>query len=59
MCGCEIKNTKAEINKNKCTGCGGIYCQKHLYTYVDGNNSSITKNSKQYCETCYINKYKS
>jgi len=53
-CGCEISAT----NKNKCSKCGRIFCNKHLYSYVDGNNISITKNSKSYCKKCYNEIYK-
>lgn len=52
-CGCEIPATKKFEQKNKCSKCNNVFCGKHLYFYVDGNNISITKNSKNYCETCY------
>lgn len=37
----------------KCDGCGEYNCLRHTYSYVDGNNGAITKNSKNYCEKCY------
>ena len=57
LCDCETL-TKAFINKNTCQTCKGIYCPRHLFTYVDGNNRAITKNSPQLCEVCYNKKYK-
>jgi hypothetical protein len=41
----------------KCSLCNNLFCDKHLYSYVDGNNRSITKNSKLYCKDCYKIKY--
>ncbi len=52
-CGCEIKKKEAMY----CSKCGNIFCPKHLFFYVDGNNISITKNSKPHCERCYLITY--
>jgi hypothetical protein len=41
-----------------CTKCNHLFCPNHIYTYVDGNNRSITLNSLQYCEACYKETYK-
>ena len=37
----------------KCNKCGKVLKLKQLYSYVDGNNGAITKNSKSYCAKCY------
>ena len=42
-CGCEIPPTKSFASKNKCADCGNIFCDKHIYSYVDEANESITK----------------
>ncbi len=54
FCGCEIPAAKRYMNKEKfvCSKCGNISCNKHTFTYVDGNNISITKNSKPVCINC-------
>lgn len=59
-CGCEIPATKLFASKNKCAGCGKVFCGKHLFGYVDEANEAITKNSKDYCKNCYYkyNRYK-
>ena len=41
----------------KCAGCGKVLCGKHIYSYVDGNNASITRYSLEYCLDCYRVKY--
>lgn len=41
-----------------CTKCGNLFCGQHIYTYVDGNNRSITENAPPYCEECYKETYK-
>lgn len=53
FCGCEISSTKSFASKNKCADCGNLFCDKHIYNYVDEANESITKNAKQYCKNCY------
>jgi len=53
-CGC---NNLKKLT-NKCAGCGELFCLKHLFIRVDGNNGAITKNSKEYCEDCYKKVYK-
>ena len=50
-CGCIIPKTKSL--KNTCSKCKQIFCDKHIYFYIDGNNIAITKNSKPYCFDCY------
>jgi hypothetical protein len=57
FCGCDVPSTKSFASKNKCADCGNLFCDKHIYFRVDGNNSSITNNSLPYCEDCYIEKY--
>ena len=41
----------------KCSGCGVEKHPSKIYSYVDGNNISITRNSKNFCYNCYVNKY--
>ena len=36
-----------------CAKCGVEKNSKNLFSYVDGNNISITKNAKDYCLKCY------
>jgi hypothetical protein len=47
--------TKAEFF---CAKCGTGLCAKHAYTYVDGNNGAITRNSRPHCERCYREVYR-
>lgn len=44
--------------QNECSKCGEIFCGKHIFYYVDGNNIAITRNSEGYCRNCYYKKYK-
>ena len=44
-------------DKCKCRNCLGWFCERHIYSYVDGNNIAITKNSPLYCLECYREKY--
>jgi hypothetical protein len=37
----------------KCQDCGVEKNEKQLFSYVDGNNGAITRNSKNYCLKCY------
>jgi hypothetical protein len=53
-CGCDVK--KKDISK--CSECSQVFCQRHIYYYIDEANISITKNSKPHCEDCYSKKYK-
>lgn len=57
-CGCLTKVTAKFAKSNKCYGCDYLFCDRHLFSYVDESNRNITKNSKQYCEKCYREKYK-
>ena len=41
-----------------CCKCNMYFCWKHIYSYVDESNSSITSNSPQLCRWCYIINYK-
>jgi hypothetical protein len=54
------KCEKALIKKESffCTNCKKLYCARHIYSYVCGNNGAITKNALKYCEYCYNLKYK-
>lgn len=45
-CGCQKKGTE-------CQRCKKEFCDKHIFSKVDGSNRSITKNALLYCEDCY------
>lgn len=53
-CGCTVA-TKKEIHA--CRDCGGQFCGKHIYTYVDDSNVAITRNSPELCAECYAKRY--
>lgn len=53
VCGDKLTNK----TKYACSICGKVLCGKHSYSYVDGNNGSITKNSLTLCRECYEDKY--
>jgi hypothetical protein len=40
-----------------CAECGVRKFSNEIYSYVDGNNVAITKNSPELCEMCYRDKY--
>ena len=46
------------VKNLKCNGCGVEKHPSKIYSYVDGNNISITRNSLEYCYDCYNKKYK-
>jgi len=50
-CGCVSRVKK--YSAVKCCRCGKYFCPKHIFTRVDGNNRSITKNAPEYCAACY------
>lgn len=58
---CKYGNTKHTFykkpKKHVCAGCGKEFPDNLLFSYVDGNNEAITKNSKDYCWRCYNEKY--
>ncbi len=43
--------------RKKCNKCFKLFPLNELFSYVDGNNISISKYSKEYCETCYNEVY--
>lgn len=47
------------IRKNNvyCEKCKKSLCMEHAYSYVDGNNISITKNAPTLCKECYEKTY--
>jgi hypothetical protein len=58
QCGCEVPKFKYFARDNTCTKCSGLFCPKHIYTYVDESNIAITKNAPKLCEACYRKTYK-
>ena len=40
-----------------CEKCKKSLCPEHAYSYVDGNNETITGNSLYLCKTCYEKAY--
>lgn len=50
-CGCENKESFT------CARCTKNVCGKHIFSRVDGNNISITKNAPEYCASCYRKTY--
>ena len=48
-CGC-VGSVRGAI---RCSRCGKMFCAEHIYSRVDGNNRSITKNAPEYCAECY------
>ncbi|MDR2597255.1 MAG: YopX family protein [Treponema sp.] len=53
VCGNKLTNK----TQYTCSNCGKVLCGKHSFTYVDGNNGAITKNSPILCRECYEVKY--
>ena len=47
-CGTPIK--KAE--QYQCHSCKRIFCGKHVFSKVDGNNGAITRNAHEFCQEC-------
>jgi len=41
----------------KCDECGKLLPPDQIFSYVDGNNCAITKNSPNLCRECYIKRY--
>ena len=41
----------------KCESCGVRLPPDKIFSYVDGNNISITKNSPNLCKKCYREEY--
>ena len=54
QCGCEVSR---KDKARRCRDCAGKFCGKHIYSYVDDSNRSITKNSPELCEVCYLARY--
>lgn len=44
-------------NNIYCEKCKKSLCGEHAYSYVDGNNISITKNAPTLCKECYEKEY--
>ena len=44
-------------NNVYCEKCKKSLCIEHAYSYVDGNNISITKNAPTLCKECYEKEY--
>jgi hypothetical protein len=57
-CGCvKSYKYKKDIIVNNCVDCNILLCDKHAYYYIDGNNTSITKNGKCRCLDCYKKRF--
>jgi len=41
------------MKKENCHRCKGEFELNQLFSYVDGNNIAITRNSPDYCLDCY------
>ena len=41
----------------KCAACGVEHTLDELFSYVDGNNRAITKNSPELCRLCFLARY--
>lgn len=41
----------------KCSKCNRLLPANKIFSYVDGNNIAITKNSSELCKPCYIENY--
>jgi len=55
---CNHCGTRPGFRKlSRCAKCRKSFCLKHLYSYVDGNNISITKHSPELCYECYKQMY--
>lgn len=44
-------------NNVYCEKCKKSLCIEHSYSYVDGNNISITQNAPTLCKECYEKQY--
>lgn len=49
--------TTKRYEKYKCSDCGVVKDGSAIFSYVDGNNISITKNSPELCKDCYEKRY--
>ena len=47
------------IQRHKCPDCARVFCGRHIYHYIDGNNGSITQNTKPRCAECYRKRWPS
>lgn len=47
-----------KTNNIYCKNCKKSLCPEHAYSYVDENNSSITRNAPTLCKECYEKEYK-
>lgn len=52
---CHI-NLRYKKEQYTCGLCEKIFCGSHIYSYVDGNNKAITKNSLYRCAICWGSK---
>jgi ribosomal protein S14 len=58
MGGMEMSNKRTKAAKlQKCASCGVEHTLDELFSYVDGNNRSITKNSPELCRLCFLARY--
>ncbi len=56
--GLEIMDKRTKAAKlQKCASCGVEHTLDELFSYVDGNNRAITKNSPELCMPCFRARY--
>ncbi len=51
------KYTKARKYNGKCENCGKLTPENEVYSYVDGDNYSISYYSPYLCKQCYEERY--
>ena len=51
------KPSAKPVKLQKCARCGVKHTLDELYSYVDGNNRAITKNSPELCKPCFLARY--
>ena len=48
VCATPIKKS----DQYRCRKCGRVFCGKHVYSKVDGNNGAITRSAHELCQEC-------
>ena len=55
--GLEVSDKAKIIKLQKCALCGVEHTLDELFSYIDGNNRAITKNSPELCMPCFRARY--